>query len=424
MMKNTRPKKTNIHTGIDVGSAKIRCAIIESDVVENTYKLLGIGSSDSSGINRGNIINREKFLEEMEKALIEAEKMANVKVEYVWLSVSGEHIRGINTQGAIAIEGRSSNPSMNNSNKIDENDVKRVMEMAKAISFPTDRDILHILPQEYVIDVMENIKDPIGMSGRRLEARVHLVTVTTSAATNLVNCAEELGLIVKGLALQGLASGIATIDSDERDMGVVLADLGSKTTDITIYYDGGVRLTGVLPIGADSVTNDIAVMLRISKNEAERIKLKYGSAKASMASPELQFEIPNNESGKPIKVSEHELSRYVEARMVEIYQLIGREISRTDCYGKLTYGLVITGGGALLPNISVLGEEILGMRVRIGAPRGITSSVDVANSPQLSVVIGLALWTSKSDDILLDEPIRFGAKDLIGKISAWFRGFF
>lgn len=420
-MKNTRTKKTNIHTGIDIGSAKIRCAIIETDIVENANRLLGVGSSVSTGINRGSITSREKFLEEMEAALVEAEKMANVKVDRIWLSVSGEHIKGINTQGAIAIDGNSSGSLLN---KIDENDVKRVLEMAKAISFPTDREILHILPQEYVVDVMDKIKDPIGMSGRRLEAQVHLVTVTTSAATNLVNCAEDLGLSVQGLVFQGLASGVATIDSDERDSGVVLADIGSKTTDITIYYEGSVRHTGVLPIGADSVTNDIAVMLRISKTEAERIKLKYGSAKASMASPELQIEITNNESGKPIKVSEHELSRYVEARMVEIYQLIGREISRTDCYDKLTYGLVITGGGALLPNIAVLGEEILGMRVRIGAPRDITSSIDTSNSPQLSSVIGLALWSSKSDDILLDEPIRFGAKDLIGKISEWFRGFF
>ncbi|NHZ87325.1 MAG: cell division protein FtsA [Planctomycetia bacterium] len=391
--------------------------------MQYTNKLLGVGSSDSTGINRGSITSREKFLEEMENALVEAEKMANVKVEHVWLSVSGEHIRGINTQGAIAIDGNNSGSSTSQLNKIDENDIKRVLEMAKAISFPTDREILHILPQEYVVDVMNNIKDPIGMSGRRLEARVHLVTVTTSAAENLVNCADELGLIVKGLAFQGLTSGIATIDSDERDMGVVLADIGSKTTDITIYYEGGVRHTGVIPIGADSVTNDIAVM-RISKTEAERIKLKYGSAKASMAAPELQIEIPNNENGKPIIITEHELSRYMEARMVEIYQLIGREISRTDCYNKLTYGLVITGGGALLPNAAVLGEEILGIRVRIGVPRDITSSVDITNSPQLASVIGLALWTSKSDDILLDEPIRFGAKDLIGKISTWFRGFF
>jgi len=420
-MKNVRAKKTNIHTGIDIGSAKIRCAIIETDMVENTNRLLGLGSSVSTGINRGSITSREKFLEEMEKALVEAEKMANVKVERIWLSVSGEHIKGINTQGAIAIDGNGSGSMIN---KIDEYDVKRVLEMAKAISFPTDREILHILPQEYVVDMMDKIKDPIGMSGRRLEAQVHLVTVTTSAATNLVNCAEDLGLIVNGLVFQGLASGVATIDRDERDSGVVLADIGSKTTDITIYYGGSIRHTGVLPIGANSVTNDIAVMLRISKNEAERIKLKYGSAKASMASPELQIEITNNENGKPIKISEHELSRYMEARMVEIYQLIGREISRTDCFDKLTYGLVITGGGALLPNVSVLGEEILGMRVRIGTPRDITSSIDTSNSPQLSSVIGLAFWSSKSDDILLDEPIRFGAKDLIGKISEWFRGFF
>lgn len=420
-MKKARTKKINLHTGIDIGSSKIRCAIIESDIVENAYRLLGIGSSPSTGITRGSITNREKFLAEMENALIEAEKMANIKIDHVWLSVSGEHIKGINTQGAIAIDGNSSGSLIN---KIDEHDVKRVLEMAKAISFPTDREILHILPQEYVVDMMEKIKDPIGMSGRRLEAQVHLVTVTTSAATNLVNCAEDLGLIVKGLVFQGLASGVASINNDEIDGGVVLADIGSKTTDITIYYGGSIRHTGIIPIGADSVTNDITVMLRISKNEAERIKLKYGSAKASMASPDLEIEITNNESNKPMKVSEHELSRYMEARMVEIFQLIGREISRTDCYDKLTYGLVITGGGALLPNVSVLGEEILGMRVRIGAPRDITSSIDTSNSPQLSSVIGLALWPSKSDDILLEEPTKFGAKDLIGKISDWFRGFF
>ena len=420
-MKKPRTKKINLHTGIDIGSSKIRCAIIESDLVENTYRLLGIGSSPSTGITRGIITSREKFLAEMENALVEAEKMANVKIDHVWLSVSGEHIKGINTQGAIAIDGNSSGSLIN---KIDENDVKRVLEMAKAISFPTDREILHILPQEYVVDMMENIKDPIGMSGRRLEAQVHLVTVTTSAATNLVNCAEDLGLIVKGLVFQGLASGVASINNDEIDGGVALADIGSKTTDITIYYSGSIRHTGILPIGADSVTNDIAVMLRISKNEAERIKLKYGSAKASMASPDLEIEITNNERNKLMKVSEHELSRYMEARMVEIFQLIGREISRTDCYDKLTYGLVITGGGALLPNVSVLGEEILGMRVRIGTPHNITSSIDTSNSPQLSSVIGLALWPSKSDDILLEEPTKFGAKDLIGKISDWFRGFF
>lgn len=422
MNKGARPKKTNIYTGIDIGSTSIRCAILDFNQVERKNTILGIGNTSSTGLKGGNIVSREKMIEDMEKVLIEAEKAANVKVENVWISVSGDHIRGINTQGAIAVDGNKSNG--NESGKIDENDVRKVLEMAKAISFPTDREILHILPQEYVVDMMEKIKEPIGISGRRLEARVHLVTVTSSAAINLINCAQDLGLTVNGLVFQGLASGVATLDSDEKDMGVVSINIGSKTTDVTIYFEGGVHHTSVLPIGADSITNDIAVMLSISRNEADRIKLKYGSAKASMASTELMIDVKNNDSTKPIQVSENQLSQYVEARMVEIYQLIGRELSRTDIYTKLAYGLVITGGGALLPNIAALGEEVLGMRVRVGAPRGISSSIDISNSPELSSVIGLALWSNNSEDIMLNIPTQIGIKDFIGKITGWFKGFF
>lgn len=422
MKKGARPKKTNISTGIDIGSANIRCAILDFDQDGNKNTLLGIGSAVSTGIKSGNIISREKLVEDIEKALTEAEKTAGVKVESAWLSVSGDHIRGINTQGAIAIDGHDDKNG--EINKIDENDVKKVLEMAKAISFPADREILHVLPQEYVVDVMEKIKEPIGISGRRLEARVHLVTVTSSAATNLINCAEDLGLTVSGIVFQGLASGTATLDSDEKEMGVAAINIGSKTTDVTIYFEGGVHHTGVIPIGADSITNDIAVMLSISRKEAERIKLKYGSAKAAMASADLLIDVKNNENTKPIQISEHELSRYVEARMIEIYQLIGRELSRTDIYTKLAYGLVITGGGALLPNIAPLGEEILGMRVRTGAPRGIKSTIDISNSPELSSAIGLALWSNSSEDIMLNETAQFGFKDIMGKISGWFKGFF
>ncbi len=422
MKKNARPKKTNIFTGIDIGSANIRCAILTYDQTEDKNTLLGIGSTSSTGIRSGNIVSRDKLIEDIEKALTEAEKMANLKVETVWLSVSGEHIRGINTQGAIAIDGHKDDNET--TNKIDENDVRKVLEMAKAISFPADREILHILPQEYVVDVMEKIKEPIGISGRRLEARVHLVTVTSSAATNLVNCAEDLGLTVAGLVFEGLASGAATLDDDEKEMGVVSVNIGSRTTDVTIYFEGGVHHTGVIPIGADSITNDIAVMLNVSRNEAERIKLKYGSAKASLASAELLIDINNDGNNKPLQVSENELSQYIEARMIEILQLVGRELSRTEIYTKLAYGLVITGGGALLPNIALLGEEILGMRVRIGAPRGVSSSIDISNSPQLSSAIGLALWPNNSEDILFDEKPHFTIKDLVGKISGWFRGFF
>jgi len=422
MTKGARPKKSDIFTGIDIGSANIRCAILDYNATENKNAILGIGSAQSTGIKSGNIVSRDKLIEDIEKALTEAEKMANKKVETVWLSVSGEHIRGINTQGAIAIDG--SNSENGETNKIDEDDVKKVLDLAKGISFPADREILHVLPQEYVVDVMEKIKEPVGISGRRLEARVHLVTVTSSAATNLINCVEDLGLNVGGLVFEGLASGVATLDDDEKDMGVASVNIGSRTTDVTIYFEGGVHHTGVIPIGSESITNDIAVMLNISRNEAERIKLKYGSAKASLASSELLVEIKNNSSTKPIQVSENELSQYIEARMVEIFQLIGRELSRTDLFTKLAYGLVITGGGALLPNIAVLGEEILGMRVRVGAPRGVSSSIDISNSPQLSSAIGLALWNNNSDDIVFDESTHIGIKDLFEKISTWFKGFF
>jgi cell division protein FtsA len=422
MKNSTRPRRTNIFTGIDIGSANIHCAILAYDRTENTNTLIGIGSTTSTGIKSGNIVSRDKLIEDIEKALTDAEKMANLKVETVWLSVSGDHIRGINTQGAIAIDGHTDDSEV--TNKIDENDVRRVLEMAKAISFPVDRKILHILPQEYVVDVMEKIKEPLGISGRRLESRVHLVTVTSSAATNLVNCAEDLGLKVGGLVFQGLASSIATLDNDEKEMGVALINIGSRTTDVSIYFEGSIHHTGVLPIGADSITKDIAVMLNISRNEAERIKLKYGSAKASLASADLLINLSNNVSNKPINVSENELSKYIEARMIEIFQLVGRELSRTDFYTKLSYGIVITGGGALLPNISLLGEEILRTRIRIGAPRGISSSADISNKPQLSTAIGLALWPNKAEDILFDEKTQFKMKDLLGKVTQWFRGFF
>jgi len=421
MKKGTRLKRTNIYTGIDIGSANIRCSILDFDQDENKHTLLGIGSSASNGIKGGNIVSREKLIEDIEKAVIEAEKSANIKIDNAWVSVSGDHIRGINTQGAIAIDGKKNNGDIS---KIDEVDIHKVLEMAKAISFPTDREILHILPQEYVVDMMEKIKEPIGMSGRRLEARVHLVTVTSSVATNISNCVNDLGLIANGIVFQGLASGAATLDKDEKEMGVACINIGAITIDVTIYFENGVQHTGVIPIGADSITNDIAVMLNISRKEAERIKRKYGSAKASMASADLLIDVKNAESSKSIEVSEHELSQYIEARMVEIYQLIGRELSRTEIYTKLSYGLVITGGGALLPNISVLGEEVLGMRVRTGAPRGVSSSIDISNSPELSSTIGLALWSNNSEDIMLDIDEQIGIRDFLGKITAWFRGFF
>jgi cell division protein FtsA len=239
-----------------------------------------------------------------------------------------------------------------------------------------------------------------------------------------MNCVEELGIAVDGLVYHGLASSLSTLDTDEKDLGVALVDIGADTVDVTVYYDGGIRHTGVIKIGTSSATNDIAVMLQVSKAEAEKIKVKYGSAKSSMASPDLEFEIPVKNGGISRKISEHELSRYIEARMMEILQLVAREIARADVQANLTYGLVLTGGGAELANIAVLAEEVIGVRTRIGKPKGIKDIVDITNSPKYAAVLGLLHWTIQKIDYLPDKQYEISAKKIINKITNWIKDFF
>ncbi len=413
----------SINVGIDIGTSRIRCAIAEINPESNEVALLGIGSAASTGIKHGSIIHRDQIIEAIEKALTDAETMAGIKANHVYLSLTGDHIRGINTQGAIAIQ-KGGNSQLPTENDITKEDVRQVLELAKAISFPVDRDILHILPQEYVIDTMTGIKDPIGMSGRRLEARVHLVTMATSSAANLAGCVEELGLTVQGFVFQGMASAVSVVDDDEKELGVAVVNIGAGTTDITVYFDGGVRHTAVIPLGASSVTNDIAVMLQIGKEDAEAIKLKYASAKASMASPELYFDLPVKPGEIKRQISEHEVSRYVEARMVELLQLIAREISRADIHDHLTYGLVLTGGGAKLKNLASLAEETLKLRVRIGLPKRISGEIDIASTSAHSSVIGLVQWPVFFDESQFSEESNLSVKAVFDKIIHWFKEFF
>ncbi len=418
-----RGQEKNIQVGIDIGSSLIRCAIVESNPVNGTIKLLGLGAKPFHGMRKGSLIHIDKTIAALDEALKEAELMANVKVERAILSLSGENIRGINTQGAIAVH-KSSTQNIPVEHEITAHDVHRVLELSKAISLPMDRDILHVLPQEYIIDTMGSIKDPVGMSGRRLEARIHLVTVATTAAKNIAKCAEELGIEVDGLVFQALAASLPTLTQDEKELGVALVDIGAGTTDITVYHEGGVRHSAVIGLGANSITNDIAMMLQVNIDEAEQIKLKYASAKAAMASTELSFELPAEEGELVRKVSEHELSRYVEARMVELFQMVMREISRADIREKLTFGVVLTGGGALLKNITSLASEVFQEAVRIGYPKGISGVVDVASSPVYATVLGLTQWKSREDEfnpgLLPEKPLA----QAMGKLKKWFKEFF
>ena len=423
MIRSTQKDESFIHSGLDIGSNKICCAITEINPTSDSVKLLGIGTSPATGINKGSITHRDKLIDEMENAFQQAQTMADINIDNISLGISGDHVRGINTQGAIAIGGTNGS-NVPIQHEITNNDVSNVLELAKAISLPMDRDILHVLPQEYVIDSMDSIQDPVGLTGRRLEARVHLITVATSAATNLASCAEELGVRVDGIIYQGLASSLSTLENDEKKLGVVCIDIGASTTDIVVYLDGGVRHTSTIGIGAASITNDIAVMLQIGIDEAEKIKKTYGSAKASMSSPDLEFEVPAKNGGLKRNISEHELSRYVEARTAEILQLVMREVAKADIKEKLTYGMVITGGGSELKNLSGLAQETIGMPVRIGKPNNISGEVDIASGPSYASAIGLSQWRRFGTDLNINKPGKGFVKDTINNMKKLFNDFF
>jgi len=423
MIRSTQKHESFIHSGLDIGSNKICCAITEINPTSDSVKLLGIGTSPATGINKGSITHRDKLIDEMENAFQQAQTMADINIDNISLGISGDHVRGINTQGAIAIGGTNGS-NVPIQHEITDNDVSNVLELAKAISLPMDRDILHVLPQEYVIDSMDSIQDPVGLTGRRLEARVHLITVATSAATNLASCAEELGVSVDGIIYQGLASSLSTLEHDEKKLGVVCVDIGASTTDIVVYLDGGVRHTSTIGIGAASITNDIAVMLQIGIDEAEKIKKTYGSAKASMSSPDLEFEVPTKNGELKRNISEHELSRYVEARTAEILQLVMREIAKADINEKLTYGMVITGGGSELKNLSGLAQETIGMPVRIGKPNNISGEVDIASGPSYASAIGLSQWRRFGTDLNVNKPGKGFVKDTITNVKKLFKDLF
>lgn len=410
--------------GIDIGSSFVTCAIAEKNYDSGEIKLMGIGRCATQGMKTGTVIHRDHLINAIEESVHAAQTMAGSKAEKAVLSITGENIRSINTQGAIAIQ-KSHTSSLPVENEITEHDVFRVMEMARAISLPPDRDILHVLPQEYVIDTIEKIKDPVGMSGKRLEAKVHLITVPSSMARNLVNCVEELGIEVEGIVFQGLASAITALDEDEKELGVALVNIGGDTTEIVVYFEKGIRHSAVLGIGSNSITNDIAVMLQIGVEEAEKIKHKYASAKASMSSTELEFDLPVKNGSIARKVSEHELSRYVEARAQEILQLTAKEIHRADIRERLTYGVVLTGGGAQLRNIVPLAQEELKMNVRLGIPKNISGVVDLASYPEHTTVIGLLHWNDVKLEIApATMPVKPSLERALSWLKNWVKGFY
>jgi cell division protein FtsA len=377
-------KKDNLIVGLDIGTSKV--GAIVADFSEECLDIVGIGTTPSHGLRKGVVVNIDSTVESIKRAVEEAELMAGCEITNVFAGITGGHIKGFNSHGIVAIKGR----------EVSEVDIRRVVEQARAVSIPADREIIHILPQEFVVDDQDGIKDPLGMSGVRLEARVHIVTGAIASAQNIVRCANRSGLSVYDIVLEQYASSEAVLTSDEKEIGVAIADIGGGTTDIAVWYQGSLHHTAVLGVGGDHITNDIASGLRTPAAEAERIKKKHGSAFSRQVDKNEVIIVPKVGGRKPIEVPRQTLAEIIEPRVEEIMALINREIIRSGFEDKCPAGIVLTGGSALLPGMVEVGEHVFEMPVRIGSPSGVGGLIDVVASPLFATGVGLINYGSKN----------------------------
>jgi len=372
-------KKNSIVVGLDIGTSKV-CAIV-GEMTEHGVEIIGIGSLASQGLRKGVVINIEATVNSVKKAVEEAALMAGCEIHTVFTSISGGHIKAFNSHGIVAVKNK----------EVAQRDLERVIDAAKAVAIPMDRDVLHVLPQDYIIDDQDGIKEPLGMSGVRLEAKVHIVTGAVTSVQNIVKCCNRTGLNVAEIVLAPLAAAEAVLGEEERELGVVLVDMGGGTTDIAIYHDGTVKHTAVISIGGNHVTNDIAAGLRTPFNDAERIKQRFGYAKATMVTAHERVEVPSVAGKGAGTVSRQILCAIIEPRLDEIFELIQREIAKSGYEGSLASGVVITGGSMLLPGAIEMAERSFGMPVRLGVPNHVGGIVDVINSPAYAAAVGLVL---------------------------------
>lgn len=379
--------KKDFVVGLDIGTTKICCIVGEvAEAGPNpVIDIIGIGTAPSNGLRKGVVINIDSTVDSIAKAVEEAELMAGVEISTVYTGIAGGHIKSFNSTGIVAIKDK----------EIQQGDVQRVIDAAKAVAIPLDREVIHIIPQEYVIDDQDGIRDPIGMNGVRLEAKVHIVTGAVSSAQNIIKCANKAGLNVSEICLEPIASAEAVLSQDEKDLGVVLVDIGGGTSDIAIFKEGAIVYTGVLAIGGHHITNDISVGLRTPIAEAEKIKIDYGCALASLVSSDDTIEVPGVGGRKPRILSRRLLAEIIEPRVEEIFQLIHSEIQKSGFADVLSGGVVITGGTTLLEGMPELAEFIFEMPVKRGIPMGIGGLRDVVNSPKFATGVGLLKYGAR-----------------------------
>jgi cell division protein FtsA len=380
------PRRENLVVGLDIGTTKI-CAIV-AEVTPEGIDIVGIGTAPSKGLRKGVVINIEATVASIKRAIEEAELMAGCEIHSVYAGIAGGHIRGFNSHGIVAVKER----------EVMEADIERVIDAAKAVAIPVDREVIHILPQEFIIDDQDGIKEPLGMSGVRLEAKVHIVTGAVTSAQNIVKCAQKCALNVSDIVLEQLASALAVLSEDEKELGVALVDIGGGTTDIAIFHGGSIQHTSVIAIGGQHLTNDIAVGLRTPQEEAESIKRRYGCASSKMIGKNEVIEVPSIGGRKSRELSRQILGDILEPRVVEVMELVQREIEKMKLTELLASGVVLTGGSTLLPGIVEVAEEVIGLPVRLGVPQGIGGLVDVVRSPMYATGVGLVLYGAQQTD--------------------------
>ena len=412
MSKNRDAK--DLIVGLDIGTSKIVTVVAEV-TAEGRMQIIGTGSHESKGLKKGVVVNIDTTVASIQRALEEAELMADCKISGVYTGIAGSHIKSFNSHGMVAIKDR----------EVTQYDIDRVIETARAVNIPTDQQILHILTQEFIIDGQEDVREPLGMSGMRLEVKVHIVTGAVSAAQNIVKCVRRCGLEVNDLILQPLASSLSCLTDDEKELGVALVDIGGGTTDIAVFTQGAIRHTAVIPIAGDQITNDIAMALRTPTPEAEDIKIRHGTAMQKLAGADETIEVPGIGERGPRSMGRQALAAVIEPRVEELFQLVQQTLRESGYEELLSSGVVLTGGSASLPGLVELGEEMFSMPVRVGHPKYEGSLADVVRSPRYATAIGLlyeGLAQRAHQGRVLDKTGKL--KSVAGRMKTWFQGNF
>ncbi|MGD8558564.1 MAG: cell division protein FtsA [Gammaproteobacteria bacterium] len=405
----------NLMVGLDIGTSKIG-AIVADVSDDGVIEVIGIGSHPSKGLKKGVVVNIESTTQSIQRAVEEAELMAGCQIDSVFAGIAGSHIQSLNSHGIVAIRDK----------EVSQADVDRVIDAAKAVAIPADQKLLHVIPQEFIIDEQDGIKEPVGMCGVRLEAKVHLVTGAVSAAQNIVKCVKRCGLEVDDIILEQLASSYAVLTEDEKELGVCLVDIGGGTTDIAVFTEGSIRHTAVIPIAGDQITNDIAVALRTPTQYAEDIKKKYACALTQVASPDESIEVPSVGDRAPRRLARQTLAEVVEPRYEELLTLVQNELRRSGFEDLCAAGIVLTGGCSKMEGVIDLAEEVFHIPVRLGMPGNVSGLIDVVKNPIYSTGVGLLIYGSSQQqgELRRERHGEWAAKSLWQRMKNWFQGNF